>query len=208
MSAGPPTSAAWALRFKWNMGWMHDTLGYIAQDPIHRKYHHQKLTFGLMYAFNENFILPISHDEVVHLEEGDARRMPGDLWQKLRQPAPLLRRSCDASGQEAAVHGQRFSADGGSGARRSASTGTSSTASRTHRGIKPGDRSERVLSRRTGARTSIDCEPAGFEWIDANDWEHSVISFIRKARTGRIACRRLRTSRRWCGAAIASASRS
>jgi 1,4-alpha-glucan branching enzyme len=82
MVSRPTYLGGLGFTFKWNMGWMHDTLAYIAHDPIHRKYHHQKLTFGLMYAFNENFVLPISHDEVVHLKKAMLDKMPGDLWQK------------------------------------------------------------------------------------------------------------------------------
>ena len=92
---------------KWNMGWMNDTLRYMRHEPIHRRYHHDELTFSLIYAFTENFVLPLSHDEVVHGKGSLLDQMPGDLWQKIRQPAAALRLHVDAPGQEAAVHGRR-----------------------------------------------------------------------------------------------------
>ena len=94
--------------FKWNMGWMHDTLGYFEQDPIYRRYHHHELTFSLIYAFSENFILPLSHDEVVHGKGSLYSKMAGtDKWQKLANLRALYAYMCGAPGEEAAVHGQR-----------------------------------------------------------------------------------------------------
>ena len=94
--------------FKWNMGWMHDTLGYFQQDPIYRRYHHHELTFSLMYAFSENFILPLSHDEVVHGKGSLYGKMAGgDKWQKLANLRALYAYMWAHPGQEAAVHGLR-----------------------------------------------------------------------------------------------------
>ena len=93
---------------KWNMGWMNDTRTYMRHDPVHRRYHHDELTFSLIYAFHENFVLPMSHDEVVHGKGSLLDQMPGDLWQKFANLRLLVQLHVDASGQEAALHGQRL----------------------------------------------------------------------------------------------------
>ena len=82
VSLDPVDAGGLGFTYKWNMGWMNDTLSYMSEDPVHRKYHHDKMTFGLVYAFNENFVLPLSHDEVVHGKRSILGRMPGDEWQK------------------------------------------------------------------------------------------------------------------------------
>jgi hypothetical protein len=95
------------LRLKWDMGWMHDTLRYFRRDPVHRRFHHGQLTFRSLYAFHENFVLPLSHDEVVHGKGSLLGKMPGDDWQKFANLRLLLRPHVGAPGQEAAVHGRR-----------------------------------------------------------------------------------------------------
>ena len=103
MVSRPASSGGLGFSMKWNMGWMHDTLEYMSHDPVHRSHHHQQLTFGMMYAYSENFVLPFSHDEVVHLKHSLLGRMPGDEWQRfanlrlsMRTNGPIPGRSCSS----------------------------------------------------------------------------------------------------------------
>ncbi len=98
------------FHYKWDMGWMHDTLSYFAEDPVYRRYHHKEITFRMVYAFNENFVLPLSHDEVVHGKGSLVNKMSGDLWQKLASLRLALRLHVVAAGQEDPVHGRRAGA--------------------------------------------------------------------------------------------------
>jgi 1,4-alpha-glucan branching enzyme len=187
MVSRPTYLGGLGFTFKWNMGWMHDTLDYIAQDPVHRKYHHQKLTFGLMYAFNENFILPISHDEVVHLKKAMLAKMPGDPWQKFANLRLYYGFMWTHPGKKLLFMGQDF------GQWREWSEDRSLDWHLTEAGGAQHDREPHLrlqdwvadlnrLYTSEPALHELDCERQGFEWIDAQDWEHSVLSYIRRAR--------------------------
>jgi 1,4-alpha-glucan branching enzyme len=166
--------------FKWNMGWMHDTLDYIALDPVYRKYHHQKLTFGLMYAFSENFILPISHDEVVHLKHAMLDKMPGDFWQKFANLRLYYGFMWTHPGKKLLFMGQDF------GQWREWSEARSLDWHLTEH--DPHSKLLRWMAdlnqryRDEPSLHEVDYEWTGFEWIDPNDWEHSVLSYIRRAK--------------------------
>ena len=166
--------------FKWNMGWMHDTLDYIAKDPVFRKYHHQKLTFGLMYAFSENFVLPISHDEVVHLKRAMADKMPGDLWQKMANLRLYFGFMWTHPGKKLLFMGQDF------GQWREWNEAVSLdwhlTESEPHSKLQRWVADLNRVYRAEPALSELDYDWTGFEWIDPNDWEHSVLAFVRRAR--------------------------
>ena len=175
---------------------MHDTLRYFAQDPIHRKYHHNELTFRAIYAFSENFVLPLSHDEVVHGKGSLLGKMPGDAWQKFANLRLLLRLHVRAAGQEAAVHGRRVRPVARVEPRAEPRLAPARAAD-DHAGMQRlvGDLN-RVYADEP-ALHELDFDPAGFEWIDADDAEQRASRFMRtRTRIARRARRRRATSRR------------
>ncbi len=167
--------------FKWNMGWMHDVLEYMSLDPAHRAYHHNRLTFGALYAWSENFILPLSHDEVVHGKGSLLGRMPGDEWQQFANLRLLYGFMYGHPGKKLLFMGGEF------GQRREWSHDRSLDwhlleAGPFHRGLQRLVRDLNHLHRSEPALHELDADPAGFEWIDCADSAQSVVSFVRRAR--------------------------
>jgi 1,4-alpha-glucan branching enzyme len=165
---------------KWNMGWMNDTLRYFAFDPLYRQYHHNELTFSMIYAFQENFILPLSHDEVVHGKRTLLEKMPGDDWQKFANLRLLFSYMYAHPGKKLLFMGSEL-------AQRNEFWEESSVEwtleqSAPHRGVQRLLMDLNRLHSTERAFYDIDFEWAGFEWIDANDGANSIISFIRRAR--------------------------
>jgi 1,4-alpha-glucan branching enzyme len=163
--------------YKWNMGWMHDTLEYIATDPIHRKYHHDKLTFGLLYAFSENFILPLSHDEVVHGKGSLLSKMPGDRWQKFANLRAYLAFQYTQPGKKLLFMGGEFGQE--SEWSHDRSLDWQAARDGMHAGVQRLVRDLNHLYRGIPALYERDCEAEGFSWIDCNDAESSIISYLR-----------------------------
>ena len=166
--------------YKWNMGWMHDTLAYMSLEPIYRKYHHDQLTFGLVYAFAENFVLPLSHDEVVHGKGSLIGKMPGDQWQKLANLRAYYAFMFTHPGKKLLFMGCEF------GQWREWNHDSSLDwhllDDPGHAGVQRLVRDLNHLYRSVPALHQLDCDPNGFEWIDCTDWEQSVISYVRKGR--------------------------
>ncbi len=165
---------------KWNMGWMHDTLAYIQQDPVHRKYHHNKLTFSLIYAFNENFVLPLSHDEVVYGKRSMLNKMPGDLWQQFANLRALYGYMWGHPGKKLLFMGDEI------GQRSEWNHDTvlqwELLQNPEHAGLQRWLSDLNRVHRTEPALHQVDFNEQGFEWIDANDSEASVFSFVRKPR--------------------------
>jgi 1,4-alpha-glucan branching enzyme len=164
--------------YKWNMGWMHDTLDYIGKDPVHRRWHHHQMTFGLLYAFSENFVLPISHDEVVHGKGSLLARMPGDTWQKFANLRAYLAFMWTHPGKKLVFMGCEFAQ--GAEWNHNSSLDWHLLDVHWHQGVQTLVRDLNYLYRDLGALHERDCEGDGFEWIEANDMENSFLGFLRK----------------------------
>ena len=192
--------------FKWNMGWMHDTLHYMSKEPVHRKYHQNELTFGLLYAFSENFVLPISHDEVVHGKGSLIGKMPGDIWQKFANLRAYFGFMWGHPGKKLLFMGCEFGQWSEWSHQRSLDWHLLEQPE--HKGLQTLIRDLNATYRDLPALHELDCDGAGFEWIDASDNEQSVLSFMRKGREpGGARPSSSATSRRWCARAIAWACR-
>ncbi len=167
---------------KWNMGWMNDTLRYVSEEPVHRSYHHHTITFSLMYAFSEHFMLPLSHDEVVHGKGSLYGRMPGDHWQKIAGLRTLYAYQWSHPGKKLLFMGDEFgqSAEWSEGR----SLDWWHTDDALHSGLRRllGDLNH--LYRSSPALWQQDDDPAGFQWIDADDAPHNTISYVRYDREG------------------------
>ncbi len=167
---------------KWNMGWMNDTLAYMREDPVHRKYHHHKMTFGPVYAFSENFILPLSHDEVVHGKGSLVGRMPGDDWQRFANLRAYFGFMYAHPGKKLLFMGGEFAQWREWDHQRSLDWHLLEHAP--HRGMQALIRRLNHCYRGLPALYEQDFEPAGFEWIESDDAEHSIYSWLRRARDG------------------------
>jgi 1,4-alpha-glucan branching enzyme len=166
---------------KWDMGWMHDTLDYMSKDPVHRKFHHNSLTFRMLYAFHENFVLPLSHDEVVYGKRSLIGKMPGDDWQKFANLRLLF-------GYMFAQPAKKLLFMGGEIGQWSEWTHDASLEWHLlqyapHEGLKRWVSDLNRLYRSEPALYEYDCDPAGFEWIDCNDAEGSTLSLMRRGKS-------------------------
>jgi 1,4-alpha-glucan branching enzyme len=174
----PTFSGGLGFHYKWNMGWMHDTLQYIARDPIYRKHHHGEITFSLVYAFSENFVLPISHDEVVHGKGSMLAKMPGDAWQKFANLRAYYGFMFAHPGKKLLFMGCEFAQ--GAEWNHDRSLDWHQLEIPAHAGVQHLLQDLNRLYRATPALYQRDFDGAGFEWIDHNDAERSVLSFIRR----------------------------
>jgi 1,4-alpha-glucan branching enzyme len=168
--------------YKWNMGWMNDTLSYMSEDPVHRKHHHDKMTFGLVYAFDENFVLPLSHDEVVHGKGSLLGRMPGDEWQRFANLRAYLANMFVHPGKKLLFMGSELGSYNEWDHDQSLDWHLLDYD--VHRGVQSLVRDLNALYRRTPALYEVDFDAGGFEWIDWNDADGSILSWIRRDKSG------------------------
>jgi 1,4-alpha-glucan branching enzyme len=184
---GPGGFGGLGFGLKWNMGWMHDSLDYMSHDPIHRKYHHNEMTFSMVYAYSENYVLPISHDEVVHGKRSLVSKMPGDWWQQRANLRAYLAFMWAHPGKQLLFMGQEFA----QGAEWSEAHGPdwwlldpAYGAAADHRGVRDLVRDLNTVYRHTPALWQRDTDPAGFAWIVGDAAEDNVLAFLRHAADG------------------------
>jgi len=171
--------------FKWNMGWMHDTLGYFTRDPIYRSFHHHELTFSLVYAWNENFVLPLSHDEVVHGKGSLLGKMPGDRWQRFANLRALYGYMWAHPGKKLLFMGGELAQEQEWSHDRSLDWHLLEHAD--HAGMQALVRELNAVYREEPALWEVDFEPAGFQWLEPNDSAANVLAFARLSRNeGRV----------------------
>jgi 1,4-alpha-glucan branching enzyme len=181
----PTYAGGLGFGFKWNMGWMHDTLDYFQRDPVYRRFHHHQLTFSLMYAFSENFILPLSHDEVVHGKGSLVQKMPGDRWQKLANLRSLYAYMWAHPGKKLLFMGDEFAQnDEWSEAR---SLDWHLLEWQEHWGVQALVRELNRVYRAEPALWELDSSPEGFRWLEPNDAVNNVLAFARLSAEGKRA---------------------
>ena len=166
------------FHYKWNMGWMNDTLRYMHEDPVHRRWHHDLMTFGLVYAFSENFVLPLSHDEVVHGKGSLLQKMPGDEWQKFANLRAYLGFMWGHPGKKLLFMGQEFAQPWEW--KHDETLPWHLLQHAPHAGMRDLVRDLNALYRATPALHRLDCDTAGFQWLVGDDRDQSVLAWIRR----------------------------
>jgi len=186
MVSRPTSDGGLGFSMKWNMGWMNDTLDYMAHEPVHRRYHHNMLTFSQLYAYNENFVLPLSHDEVVHLKRSLLDKMPGDVWQKFANLRLLLGWQMTHPGKKLLFMGGEI----GQWAEWSVNEEIDWALLKddAHRGVQAMVRDLNRLYRELPPLHQYDCEAEGFDWLECNDADHSVLAFLRRDNSTHLVC--------------------
>ena len=182
--SAPTYAGGLGFHYKWNMGWMNDTLRYMQEDPVHRRWHHDKMTFGLVYAFSENFVLPISHDEVVHGKNSMLSKMPGDEWQRFANLRAYYGFMWGHPGKKLLFMGQEFAQPGEWNHDAELPWGLLDNAR--HAGVQQLVRDLNRLYRHHPALHRKDCDADGFEWLVSTDSAQSVLAWLRRDGTGRM----------------------
>jgi 1,4-alpha-glucan branching enzyme len=176
----PISSGGLGFSYKWNMGWMHDTLNYMAKEPIHRQYHHGEMTFGLLYAFSENFILPLSHDEVVHGKGSLIGKMAGDRWQRFANLRAYFAYMWSHPGKKLLFMGGEFAQE--REWNHDIGLDWHLLADPFNEGVRRLVRDLNFLYRNTPALHQLDCDPDGFQWVDVANATESIVSYLRRSR--------------------------